>query len=80
MIVDLAPDVRTIRADPTRPRDWEKIRPRNLAVSGPNLGVGVRHSLFPGGTRLGALAFAGVVLPDATLRGMRNFGLMTGPS
>jgi len=37
------------------------------------LGVGVRHSLFPGRTRLGALAFAGCVLPDATLRGMRMF-------
>jgi hypothetical protein len=35
------------------------------------VGVGVRHALFPGGTRLGALAFAGGVLPDATLRGMR---------
>ena len=37
------------------------------------MGVGVRHTLFPGGTRLDALAFAGVVLPDATLRGMRMF-------
>src|SRR6185369_14757185 len=37
------------------------------------MGVGVRHSLFPGGTRLDALAFAGGVLPDATLRGMRMF-------
>jgi len=36
-------------------------------------GVGVRHALFPIGTRLGALAFAGGVLPDATLRGMRMF-------
>ena len=35
------------------------------------MGVGVRHALFPGGTRLDALAFAGGVLPDATLRGMR---------
>jgi hypothetical protein len=35
------------------------------------VGVGVRHALFPGGTRLDALAFAGGVLPDATLRGMR---------
>jgi hypothetical protein len=35
--------------------------------------VGVRHALFPGGTRLDALAFAGGVLPDATLRGMRMF-------
>jgi hypothetical protein len=35
------------------------------------VGVGARHALFPGGTRLGALAFAGGVLPDATLRGMR---------
>jgi hypothetical protein len=35
------------------------------------VGVGVRHALFPGGTRFGALAFAGGVLPDATLRGMR---------
>lgn len=35
------------------------------------MGVGVRHALFPGGTRFGALAFAGGVLPDATLRGMR---------
>jgi hypothetical protein len=37
------------------------------------VGVGVRHALFPGGTRLDALAFAGGVLPDATLRGMRMF-------
>jgi hypothetical protein len=51
----------------------KKIRPRNLAVPGPNLGVGVRHALFPDGTRLGALAFAGCVLPDATLRGRRMF-------
>ena len=35
------------------------------------MGVGVRHTLFPGGTLFDALAFAGVVLPDATLRGMR---------
>jgi hypothetical protein len=49
----------------------QKIRPRDLAVPGPNLGVGVRHALFPDGTRLGALAFAGCVLPDATLRGRR---------
>jgi hypothetical protein len=35
--------------------------------------VGVRHALFPDGTALGALAFAGRVLPDATLRGMRMF-------
>ena len=35
--------------------------------------MGVRHALFPGGTRLDALAFAGGVLPDATLRGMRMF-------
>ena len=35
------------------------------------MGVGIRHVLFPGGTRLDALAFAGGVLPDATLRGMR---------
>ena len=35
------------------------------------MGVGARHALFPGGTRLDALAFAGGVLPDATLRGMR---------
>ena len=47
------------------------IRPRDLAVPGPNVGVGVRHALFPDGTPLGALAFAGRVLPDATLRGMR---------
>ena len=37
------------------------------------MGVGVRHTLFPGGTRLDALAFAGGMLPDATLRGMRMF-------
>ena len=37
------------------------------------MGVGVRHALFPGGTRLDALALAGGVLPDATLRGMRMF-------
>jgi len=35
--------------------------------------VGVRHALFPDGTLLGALAFAGRVLPDATLHGMRRF-------
>jgi hypothetical protein len=51
----------------------KKIRPRDLAVPGPNLGVGVRHTLFPIRTRLGALAFAGGVLPDATLRGRRMF-------
>ena len=55
------------------PSKIPKIRPRDLAVPGPNLGVGVRHSLFPDCTRLGALAFAGCVLPDATLRGMRMF-------
>src|ERR1051325_1148716 len=44
-----------------------------LRLRGQFLGVGVRHALFPGGTRLGALAFAGGVLPDATLRGMRMF-------
>jgi len=37
------------------------------------VGVGIRHVLFPGGTRLDALAFAGGVLPDATLRGTRMF-------
>jgi len=37
------------------------------------VGVGVRHTLFPGGTRLDTLAFAGVVLPDATLCGMQMF-------
>jgi hypothetical protein len=37
------------------------------------VGVGARHALFPGGTYLGALAFAGVVLPDATLCGMQMF-------
>ena len=43
------------------------------------MGVGVRHALFPGGTRLGALAFAGGVLPDATLRGMRMSRAHGGP-
>jgi hypothetical protein len=47
---------------------------------GPNLGVGARHALFPGGTTLGALAFAGCVLPDATQRGKRCFSLMAGPA
>ena len=37
------------------------------------MGVGVRHALFPGGTCLGTLAFAGDVLPDATLCGMQMF-------
>ncbi len=49
------------------------IRPGNLPVPGPYVGVGVRHALFPGGTLLGALAFAGRVLPDATVRGMRMY-------
>ena len=71
-------DRRAFRSRCERGRFWrggnpKKIRPRNLAVPGPNLGVGVRHALFPDGTRLGALAFAGCVLPDATLRGMRMF-------
>jgi hypothetical protein len=35
-------------------------------------GLGVRHALFPDRTRLGALAFAGCVLPDATLRGIAD--------
>jgi hypothetical protein len=39
-------------------------RPREMTVT-------LGHTLFPGGTRLDALAFAGGVLPDATLRGMR---------
>ena len=43
------------------------------------MGVGVRHALFPGGTRLDTLAFAGGVLPDATLRGMRMFRAHGGP-
>ncbi len=49
----------------------KKNGPGTLRSRSQILGVGVRHSLFPGGTRLGALAFAGGVLPDATLRGMR---------
>lgn len=49
-------------------------RPRKfLTFRGQFVGVGRRHVLFPGGTRLDALAFAGGVLPDATLRGMRMF-------
>ena len=40
--------------------------------SGARLMEGVRHALLPMHT-LGALAFAGRVLPDATLRGMRRF-------
>ena len=52
----------------------ETKRPRKLcSFRGQFVGVGVRHTLFPGGTRLDALAFAGGVLPDATLRGMRMF-------
>src|SRR5476649_938556 len=47
--------------------------PGTLRFQGQIMGVGVRHALFPGGTRLDALAFAGDVLPDATLRGMRMF-------
>ena len=47
--------------------------PEVLKPPGLIAGVGVRHALFPIGTRLGALAFAGGVLPDATLRGMRMF-------
>jgi len=45
--------------------------PGTVRSRGQKVGVGVRHALFPGGTRLDALAFAGGVLPDATLRGMR---------
>jgi hypothetical protein len=48
-----------------------KKAPEFLRLRSQFVGVGVRHALFPGGTRFGALAFAGGVLPDATLRGMR---------
>ena len=60
--------------------DRQTKSPGNLSVSGAYVGVGVRHALFPLYTRLGALAFAGGVFPDATLRGRRNSGLMAGPS
>lgn len=61
------------RRGPLRPRRGKKNGPGTLRSRSQILGVGVRHSLFPGGTRLGALAFAGGVLPDATLRGMRMY-------
>jgi len=50
-----------------------KKAPERLRLRGQFVGVGVRHALFPNGTRFGALAFAGGVLPDATLRGTRMF-------
>ena len=64
--------MRAARQGP-RARAAKKNGPGTLRSRGQILGVGVRHALFPGRTRLGALAFAGCVLPDATLRGMRMF-------
>jgi len=52
--------------------DLESIWPGNLVGSRANMMVGARRALLPLHT-LGALAFAGRVLPDATLRGMRMF-------
>ena len=58
--------------------DRSRHRPEELVISACRPRCRVRgaggswcHALFPGGTTLGALAFAGCVLPDATQRGMR---------
>jgi hypothetical protein len=40
----------------------KKIRPRNLSVPGPNLGVGARHALFPI-TYVGRTRFRGPYAP-----------------
>src|ERR1051325_1567279 len=61
-----------VRADMRRFRKTKRLR-KSRDFRSQFVGVGVRHALFPGGTRFGALAFAGVVLPDATLCGMQMF-------
>jgi hypothetical protein len=60
-------------------RILETIRPRNLAVPGPNLGVGVRHALFPDGTLLGASLSRAVCFPTPLSAASGCFGLMAGP-
>jgi len=57
----------------------KKIRPRDLAVPGPNLGVGVRHALFPGGTLLGASLSRAVCSPTPLSAACGCLGLMAGP-
>ena len=62
-----------------RSRRAETIRPRNLAVPGPNLGVGARHALFPSGTTLGASLSRAVCSPTPLSAACGCFGLMAGP-
>jgi len=61
------------------PSAVKTIRPRNLAVPGPNLGVGVRHALFPDGTQLGASLSRAVCFPTPLSAACGCFGLMAGP-
>ena len=66
------------RAQPRKTRRYRQtIRPRDLAVPGPNLGVGVRHALFPSDTLLGASLSRAVCFPtplSAALRISRSHG------
>ena len=61
-------------------RTLEKRRPRDLAVPVPNLGVGVRHALFPD-AHLGRSRFRGRCASRRhSVRQRTALGLMAGPS
>lgn len=55
-------------------------RPGHLAVTGPNLGVGARHALFPSRTTLGASLSRAVCSPTLLYAACAAFGLIAGPS
>lgn len=55
------------------------IRPGNLAVPGPNWGVGVRHALFPGARRWALSLSRAVCFPTPLSAACGCFGLMAGP-
>ena len=67
------------RSAATELRNRKTIRPRDLAVPGPNLGVGVRHALFPDGTPLGASLSRAVCFPTPLSAACGCLGLMAGP-
>ena len=68
------------RAQPRKTRRYRQtIRPRDLAVPGPNLGVGVRHALFPSDTLLGASLSRAVCFPTPLSAACGCLGLMAGP-
>ena len=70
---------RGMKPSHSEPIPPKTIRPRNLAVPGPNLGVGVRHALFPDGTMLGASLSRALCFPTPLSAACGCFGLMAGP-